>query len=134
MINCRNIGTRKRPCVKYICKRRGFLPTLLSVQLTKLSLAACDVSGVDRIDLIPFKGERVRETIKKDGEFRLRPFNSMCLGICFPRFVCAKNGRLVPKSITRMLLAQVYYFLQLLRAIRKYNKHVNISVCFTKSM
>ncbi len=73
-------------------------PHFVSVQLTKLSLAACDVSGVDKIDLIPFKGDRIHETIKKDGEFRLRLFNSMCLGICFPRDVCANNGHLVPKA------------------------------------
>ncbi len=75
MIDCRNIGTRQRPCVKYICKRRCSLPTFSSVQLTKISLAACDVSGIDKIDLIPFKGDRIHGTIKKDGEFRLRHFN-----------------------------------------------------------
>ncbi len=30
------------------------------------------------------------------------------LGVCFPRDVCAKNGRLVAKTITRQLLAQVF--------------------------
>ncbi len=45
------------------------------MEITRFSLSACDVSGIDKIDFIPYKGSPVRETIKKDGSFYLIEFN-----------------------------------------------------------
>ncbi len=90
--------------------------SVFQVDISRHRLAACSVSGIDRITFTSFSGESVSAPISKDGGwlisfsyFHLFIFTTWHLfpDPCFPAAICSKKGHLLPKKFATLLHVQV---------------------------